>query len=116
MMIEEIDKELAFKSIMLNLFIQMVERDVKAITVSKVKYKEPYLDKLQSILDQVAKEQKELKREMNKKGIKVFDGITFANEEFLEFRYLVRGYESHMRLWTAMIRNRTKELLKEYLN
>lgn len=114
-MIEETDKNLVLKGILFDLFIQMIERDIKAIAVSKVKFKEPYIEKLESILDSAAKEKKEMNKEMRKKGIKIFDGYTPVNEEFLEYRYIVRGYESYMRLWTAMVRNRTRDLLKHYL-
>jgi hypothetical protein len=113
-MIEEEDKDLVYNIIYCDLLIEVLERDLLAIDSSKLKFKEPYKKKIEDVLKNVLNDRKTKKALARKKGIKIFE-MNVIDEDFLEWPYLVRGYEAIQRIWTAAIRKRLNELLSELL-
>lgn len=113
-MIQEEDKNLVYDIIYCDLLIEVLERDLLAIDSSKLKFKTPYKNKIERILKRVLDDRKTKKASARKKGIKIFE-MKVIDEEFLEWPYVVRGYEAVQRIWTAAIRKRLNEMLCELL-
>jgi hypothetical protein len=66
------------------------------------------------IITEVIAERKNIRHLMKRRGIKIF-ARKVIDGEFIDWPYLVRGYEGIQRLWTAAIRKRINELLAERL-
>jgi hypothetical protein len=111
--ITEEDKNIVLESVLNQLLIEMVERDTIAIRQSKVKLKEPYLDLLEQVLSNAIQKRKELNDKKRTLGIKVMDKKDI-NEDFVEYPYLVRGYNSQMNLFRSAIRNYVRDRLKTH--
>jgi hypothetical protein len=113
-MIQEEDKKLVYDLIYLDLLIEVLERDLKAIDLSSIKFKSPYKKKIESLIKEALNERKDKRQVMRKQGIKIFERKVI-DEEFIEWEYVVRGYEAVQRIWTAAIRKRLQEILIEKL-
>lgn len=113
-MIEEVDKNIAYEYIYCEMMLEVLERDLTAVEQSKLKFKEPYIDKINSIINVVFDKKRTLKHEMRKKGIKSYPRI-IIDEHFIDYPFLIRGYEHTQRLWTAAIRKKLKEDYSQYL-
>lgn len=50
---------------------------------------------------------------MSKRGIKVFD-MTTINEDFVSYKYLVRGYQSEFRFFKSALKRHTDKKLSVY--
>jgi pyruvate dehydrogenase complex dehydrogenase (E1) component len=69
---------------------------------------------VESITKQVFEKKKNLRMEMKKRGIKSYPRIVI-DKEFIDYPFLIRGYEYTQRLWTAAIRKKLNEDYKEYM-
>jgi hypothetical protein len=110
-MIDDFDKDIAYEFIFVNLLIEVLERDSLVIEGSKLKFKEPYLNKILTFIQSQFEIRKMLRKLMNKKGIRVQERVVL-DKEFIEYPFVVRGYDDVQRLWTAAIR----KVLNERLN
>jgi hypothetical protein len=113
-MIDDFDKDIAYEFIFVNLLIEVLERDSLVIEDSKLKFKEPYLNKINKLILNQFNLKKKLRTLMNKKGIRVQER-TVIDKEFIEYPFIVRGYDDVQRLWTAAIRKILTERLKDLL-
>lgn len=113
-MIKDDDKNLIYELIYLDLVIEVLERDLIAIDHSKIKFKEPYKARVEEILKQQLIDRRTKKNLSRKNGIKLFERKVL-DADFIDWPYIVRGYEGVQRIWTAAIRKKLNELLKELL-
>lgn len=96
-----------------NLLVEEVLiRDQAAIKASTIKFKEPYLRKNEEYLTTLFNERKRMLILMKKLGIKVFDR-EIIDEEFFQYKYMVRGYECVQKIWSAAARKVTLEKMNE---
>lgn len=108
------DKELAFSYIIMNLLVASLDRDIEAIKSSKLKLKNQHVLFLENVRNQVVKDHVNLKKDLFRKGIKVFDMI-LVNEDFVSYKYIIRGYESEFRCFKAALKIQTEKKFNSYL-
>lgn len=108
------DKELAFSYIIMNLLVASLDRDIEAIRNSTLKLKNQHVFFLEELRNQVIRDHAALKKELFRKGIKVFD-MTPVNEDFVSYKYVIRGYESEFRCFKAALKNQTGKKFNSYL-
>jgi len=108
------DKELAFNFIIMNLLVASLDRDIEAIKNSKLKLKTQHVLFLEIIRNQVIKDHANLKKDLFRKGIKVFDMVP-VNEDFVSYPYTIRGYESEFRCFKAALKIQTEKKFNTYL-
>jgi len=113
-MIPSEDKNLAWNCIITQYVVKTLEHDLKAIQNSQIRIKEPYIDKIESILKQINQELSMIRKEMRKRGVKILKEEKI-DDMFWQFTYLVRGYEGVFRPWTAAIRFQIKQKLMNLL-
>ena len=107
------DKDIALDYIILNLLHKALDKDIDAIKKSKLKLKEQHSLMMESVQRLVEKDAKEVKRQMSKKGIKVFD-MTPINEDFVRYEYIIRGYQSEFRFLKVALKMHTDKKLAHY--
>jgi len=112
--IKDDDKDLIYELIYLDLIIEVLERDLIAIDHSRLKFKGPYKARVEEILKRKLVERRTKKDLSRKKGIKLFERKVL-DTDFIDWPYIVRGYEGVQRIWTAAIRKQLNELLKELI-
>lgn len=95
-LLTEEDKEIAFNSIIMNLLVIALDKDIEAIRNSKLKLKGQHVLLMEKVRDMAIRDTALIKKEMFRKGIKVFEQ-EFVNEDFVKFQYIVRGFESEFR-------------------
>lgn len=111
--ITEEDKDIAFDSIVLNILIIALEKDIASIEHSKLKLKTVHLTFLKKVHEQVSKDIIQNNRTMRQKGIKVFDKKVI-NEDFWQYPLLVRGYTSEFRCFTYGLKMQVERKLSMY--
>jgi hypothetical protein len=77
------------------LLLTVLERDKKAIELSAVKLKQPYIEVIQTTMDKVTKDLANIRREFRKRNIKVYDEE--RTEKGIEYKYICRGYHSNFK-------------------
>lgn len=112
-MLPEEDKELAFQSIILNLLITALDRDIESINNSKLKLKKQHVLFMEKIRQRIQKDLSKVRKEMGQKGIKVFS-MENQNEDIVSYRYLIRGYESRFNCFKPALKMHTEKLLATY--
>lgn len=84
------DIHLLREYILLPIVITIFERDLNEIRTSKIKIKEPYIDALNRCIDRALLDHALVKRELTKKGIKIF--AQTKNKDGIMVQYECRGY------------------------
>ncbi|UAL49783.1 hypothetical protein K7887_22720 (plasmid) [Sutcliffiella horikoshii] len=107
------DINIADQYIILNLLIDTLERELKSIEASTIRLQKPYLELTENILSQGRKELIATKQLMRKKGIRVFDK-TIRNEDFWDYKYLIRGYEGNFNYLKYALKMKMEKRLLEY--
>ncbi|MCM3619693.1 hypothetical protein M3936_19160 [Sutcliffiella horikoshii] len=109
------DINIADQYIILNLLIDTLERELKSIEASTIRLQKPYLELTENILRQGRKELIATKQLMRKKGIRVFDK-TIRNEDFWDYKYLIRGYEGNFNYLKYALKMKMEKRLMEFFN
>jgi hypothetical protein len=89
------DRKIVHDYIIHNLTMRSLQSERKEAEKSNAKMKRVYLSAYQYQESQALKRLKELRQEMNRRGIRVI-GEQMADQDILEFRYLCRGVPSHV--------------------
>ncbi|MFC0273729.1 hypothetical protein ACFFIX_20290 [Metabacillus herbersteinensis] len=113
-MISEEEKDIATDYILLGILIEQIEDDLKTFHEAPVKLYEPYNNLLESILKEVRRDLTITKAKMKEQGIKVLSGIPI-NEDFIEYKYYVRGYNAQFHFFNAALRNYVTKKMGTYL-
>lgn len=111
--LSEDDKNTAFHFIILNLLIKALDKDISLIANSNLKMKKQHALMISSVRDKVIKDAANHKKEMYRNQIKVQDLVP-VNEDFVSYKYTVRGYESEFRCFKAALKAHTEKLLHTY--
>lgn len=112
-LMSEHDRDVLELEIYLPMLIAVLERDLKAIEISQIKIKQPYLSLIENTIKKVTKDIRDNRIYMKNNKMKVFkvDG----NENFTKYRFIYRGGESDHNYFNPRLKNRCEELLSEYL-
>lgn len=114
MIILEDDQQIIDKAIYLPLLIIILNRDLDAVEKTLFKFKSPYLMLIEETLKKVQNDLAEVKRHMYKNKIKV--ERLESERGFTKYYILCRGYEDKTVFNNAVLRNRTEELMDQYIN
>ncbi|PLR70593.1 hypothetical protein [Bacillus sp. UMB0728] len=109
------DKDLALESIVNDLLIRSLDKDIGSIKQSKLKLKGSYIKLLEDLHDIAIKEASQIKKMMMKKGIKILSQ-TVINSDFVSYQYIVRGYTSEFRFLKPALKKHVENRLELYLN
>ncbi|WP_117017514.1 hypothetical protein [Aeribacillus pallidus] len=112
--VTEQDKELAISFIVRQILISWLEKDYELFSFERFKIPETYHHLIEKVLLNISKDMREIKKELKERGIKIYKPKR-VNESFIEYLVVVRGYEWNPRFWDAALRNRVKDLAKEYI-
>lgn len=107
------DKDKAFEYIIMELLISSLDRDIEAVRSSKLKLKGSHVQFMENARDRAVKDTADLKKELFKKGIKVLE-MTPVNEDFVSYRYIIRGYESEFRCFRPALKVQTEKKMNYY--
>jgi hypothetical protein len=92
--------------------LTVLERDKKAIELSAIKLKQPYLDVVQTTMDKVTKDLANTRRELRKRSIKVYDEE--RTNKGIGYKYVCRGYHSNFNMLWPTVRAYMQERLGYY--
>lgn len=112
-LLPEEDKELALNYIIMNLLVIALDKDIEAIRNSKLKLKDQHVILMEKVRNIAIKDTTKIKKEMFKRGIKVFDREP-VNEDFVKYQYIVRGYEAEFRCFKHALKMHTGKKLNNY--
>lgn len=112
-LLPEADKNIAFDYIIMTLLITALDRDIAFISKSPLKLKAQHVLLMEKVRNRVMDDMANLKTEMRKRGIKVFEMIS-VNEDFVLYKYIVRGYESEFRCFKAALKIHVEKKLSLY--
>lgn len=107
------DKDKAFEYIIMGLLISSLDRDIEAVRNSNLKLKGSHIQIMENARNRAIKDAADLKKELFKKGIKVLEMIP-VNEDFVSYRYMIRGYESEFRCFRAALKVQTEKKMNYY--
>ena len=111
------DKDIASEFIFLNCLIENIEHDIQVFEKAPVKLNEPYKHLLEQTLKQIRADIKDIRYKMKTLEIKVLDLVPKeVNVDFLEYKYVVRGYEHKFRFLKAALFNHQVRRMNKYLN
>lgn len=113
-LITDHERDVIEKEIYLPMLITILERDKKAIELSQVKIKQPYIELIENAIKKVNKDIRENRIYMNKNKIKVFK--VNGDEVFTKYRFICRGINEDHNYFNPRLKNRCEELLSEYLS
>ncbi|MBU7595929.1 hypothetical protein [Metabacillus halosaccharovorans] len=107
------DKDLAAEFIYLTLLLEHMESDMELFNKIPVKLNDPYVTFMDSIIKVVLKDLVLVKRKMKEKQIKVLDPVN-VNEDFMQYEYYVRGYNTVFRFFKPVLKNRVSDRAEKY--
>lgn len=107
------ERNMIEQAIYLPMVLTVLNRDIQSVNASTIKLKEPYLHLIEETMKVVQKELSEIKRDMSKNKMKVYQSN--QDEAFTMFTFLYKGYEEHHNYFNPRIRNKVQELLEYYL-
>lgn len=107
------DRELFEKAIFLPMALIVLGRDLKTIESGPFKLKQPYIHLLEKTMTKIQQDLRDIKREMHKRRMKVFEQK--RDEAFTEFLFVYNGYEETHNYFNPRIRHNVEELIDHYL-
>lgn len=111
--IPENDRNLLEKAIFLPMALTILNRDLQVVQNSAFKLKKPYLHLIEATMNLIQQDLREIKREMHKRNMKVFEQK--RDEAFTQFLFVSNGYEEIHNYFNPRIRNNVESLLEYYL-
>lgn len=111
--IPEHEENIVIDYIYINYLIEVLETDLAYIPTINLKLPEVYLHLIEHTLFNLRTDLKAIRDEMKRLSIKVYEPMR-VNEEFMEYKYVVRGYEGSRRFWDAAMKLEGKRRLEKY--
>lgn len=100
--------------IVLPYVLNVFERDKNKIANERIfKTNTPYVAMFDNVIGKIMKDLSNVRKELQKRGIKVFDGERTTNEVVNE--YLCRGYMNNFTLLWGTLRSEVEILMNYYL-
>ncbi|MDV6377020.1 hypothetical protein ORD22_01920 [Sporosarcina sp. GW1-11] len=99
--------------IYLPMLLTILERDRSILQEAPIKLKSPYLHLLDETMNAVTIDLQKTANYLQRRKMKVIRQST--DELFTEYLFLYNGYEDTRRYLNVRLRNRTEELLNQYL-
>ncbi|WP_110925909.1 hypothetical protein [Bacillus massiliglaciei] len=113
-MIPDDDYEMIESVLYLPMLLRILERDRVIFEQSAVKFKLPYIKLMDETIKRVRKELKSAKSYLRNENI-ILEKLG-VNGDFTAYRVFYKGYIEDRNYWNVRLRNRTEELLEQYLN
>lgn len=101
------------KQIYLPMVLKILERDRRVLAYAPLKLNGPYLKLIDQVMEQVHVELRETKAYLTRHQMKVLR--LGMDELFTEYEFIYKGYEEKRRYLNVRLRNRSDELLTEFL-
>jgi len=111
--INEEDRYLFEQSIFLPMVLTILNRDFKVVEKAPFKLRKPYLNLVDDTMKRVQKDLYNIKQQMIKKKMKVFE--LERDEAFTLFLFIINGWEEQHNYFNPRIRNEVQLLLEKYL-
>jgi hypothetical protein len=108
---EEFD--LINEATLLPVLTQVLDHNMKAIMNSDLKFKEIHFQHLQLVLDKVIKILGNVKKELRKRNIKIYDEE--RDDKGMVYKYISRGYHGTSKILWPSVKAYTEEKLKSYM-
>lgn len=99
--------------ILLPVLLDVLERDIRTLDTLKLKMPVPYIKTLRGVQDRVSAEMAALRRQLNSRGIRIYDQR--RTKERLEGHFLCRGYHRQCSLLWGVVKSEVERKLGAYL-
>lgn len=107
------DSQLVYESMLLPIVLTVLTRDLHAIEKSTIRMKGIYTDLITEALDRVHTDLVKVKKELRKKGIKIYD--EFRNDLGITYKFVCRGWHSEAMLIWSLVKMEVKARIQRYL-
>ncbi|MFT4414853.1 hypothetical protein ACLM5H_13420 [Fredinandcohnia humi] len=111
--ISDDDRQIFEKAIFLPMVLTILNRDLSVFEIAPFKLKKPYLHLLEHTMKKVQKDLYQIKQQMKKKNMKVWEKT--RDDAFTLFSFIYQGYEEEHNYFNPRIRNEVQQLLESYL-
>lgn len=113
--IKEEEWQLIRKYILIPVVLDSLEHDIREMKKNnKYKMADVYLRKMRQAQNKATREKAEVKRELSKRGIKVFEEKRTV--KMLESKFLVRGYRHELNMLWNVVRAEVKIIITNYMD
>lgn len=113
--IKEEEWQLIRKYILIPIVLDSLERDIKEMKKNdKYKMADVYLRKMRQSQNMATKEKANVKRELTKRGIKVFEEKRTV--KMLESKFLCRGYRHELNMLWNIVKAEVKIIIAGYMD
>jgi len=110
----ENDLKIIKEYILLPFLFSVLDRDMKVLFSTELKIKKPYLDLLETCMDQVTKDFTRVKQEMKHHGIQLYEEI--KRRDGVYCKYQIKGYHGEFNMLWDYVKGQIEEKLNIYLN
>lgn len=107
------DSHLVYELMLLPIVLTVLNRDLHAIEKSTIRMKGIYTDLLSHAMDTVHSDMMRVKKELKKKGIKVYE--EFRNDLGITCKFVCRGWHSEAMLIWSLVKMEVETRIRRYL-
>jgi len=107
------DSQLVYELMLLPIVLTVLTRDLHTIEKSPLRMKKIYHDLLVKAIDSVHADMVKVKRELRKKGIKIYE--EFRNDLGITCKYVCRGWHSEAMLIWSLVKIEVETRIRRYL-
>lgn len=103
----------ASRFLFLSMAILVIEQDIKNVQQGAFKIKEPYMEILESMINEASKEKRHLRKTMRDKKIKI--ATLQQNKSFSSFLFQCAGKEEQRNYFNPIIRKKVEAIIRELM-
>jgi hypothetical protein len=107
------DLQIVKVSLIYPIVLDVIERDIKIIKETNLKFPEIYAMKLKSVQNKITHDAYEIRIQMKKRGIKIYEQS--RNDKTIEAKYLCRNYHNTCSMLWMTVKTEVQLMLCKYL-
>lgn len=111
---EDFEADAVKEYVLLEMVLRVIEHDVKAISISKIKLPRLYESMLRGVQDRVLLDMADHRKMFRKNGIKIYEEL--QEKDGLLAKYVCRGYHHQMFMLWGFVKVECEEVLKKYMS
>lgn len=111
---EEYESESVKHYLLLGMIMRILDHDLKAIGLSKMKLPRLYESMLRAVQDRVLLDMAQIRRDFRKSGIKIYEETDRTDGLFAQ--YVCRGYHHQFFMLWGFVKVECERVLKQYLS
>lgn len=111
---EDFEADAVKEYVLLEMALRVIEHDVKAISISKIKLPRLYESMLRAVQDRVLLDMADHRKMFRKSGIKIYEEL--QEKDGLLAKYVCRGYHHQMFMLWGFVKVECEQVLKKYMS